>query len=146
MFLIKPKAYESYIFYHGPLSNTHTHNYMEQLLNSSCHHPHINSFQTNMNKSLATGLAHGFSANLRVWAHLPAANGPTSPSIPVNGMFVANKPATKRFTPSLTGLYINMCNENMFLDRPGATGLDQHYPLDTCGVSQDVGDLHGRSS
>lgn len=42
-----------------------------------------------------------------------------------------------------------MCHENSLkhaLDRLGATGLDQHYPLDTCGVSQDVGDLHGRSS
>ena len=110
----------------------------------SCHHP-------NMNKSLASGLAHGFSANQPVWAHLPAANGPKSPSKPVDGMFVANKPApTKHFTPSLTGLYIlNMCHENSLnhvLDRLGATGLDQHYPLDTCGVSQDVGDLNGRSS
>ncbi len=81
-------------------------------------------------------LAHGFSANQRVWAHLPAANGLKSPSKPVACWWQTN--LHQRNSTWLAVIYrvlnkyVALKHHNV-LDLPGATGLDHHYLLDTCG-------------
>ena len=81
-------------------------------------------------------LAHGFSANQRVWAHLPAANGLKSPSKPVACWWQTNlhqrKSTWLAVIYRVLNKYVALKHHNV-LDLPGATGLDHHYLLDTCG-------------